>query len=521
MFSRPCGGNSKNSRSKKRNVIFMVSDGMGMESLNLARLVANSPENLNIENYFLGTAIPKTVHTESGPLDDTAIACAINADNGASVGLLSSGLPCGSILEAAKKGGYRTGMVVTSRITDDTPAAFSSHVRNKVDEDLIAQHQLGQYPLGKSVDLMIGGGRCHFLPTSAVGGCRQDSKNLWETAKNEGWSCVENMKQYQDLGFGNNVSLPLLALLAPSNLPFEIDRSDDLAPSLESTTKTAFQALSKATKDSDRGFFLVIEGSRIDHAGHDNDPITHAHEILAFDKAFKAAVEFAQESEIETIVISTSNHETGGLEVELTQQMEGVSLGKTISHSSSYLAKALSELKVTQEMIPSVISDFFSTHLSGFEFSKEELNDIIRKLKSVKETKKLISQAISRRSLVSWGSDEHTTKTVGVYGYAKNPRILRFLHKKLSGEPIDLTQIVHILENLMHVQLGSITKELNQVDEDEESDMPMHGGNMMGGGMMMDGSMMDSDDVTEMMSWMGKNWAQGQTEGSYRCPGME
>lgn len=66
----------------------------------------------------------------------------MNTDNIDSVGLFSSGLPCGSILEAAKQKGYKTGLVATSRITDDTPAAFSAHIRDKKDEDSIAVQQL-------------------------------------------------------------------------------------------------------------------------------------------------------------------------------------------------------------------------------------------------------------------------------------------------------------------------------------------------------------------------------------------
>jgi alkaline phosphatase len=78
---------------------------------------------------------------------------------------------------------------------------------------------------------------------------------------------------------------------------------------------TALKALSKATKKSDKGFFVMIEGSRIDHAGHANDPSAQVHEVLAFDKAFEAVVNFLDKDTVPGVMVSTSDHETGGLAV--------------------------------------------------------------------------------------------------------------------------------------------------------------------------------------------------------------
>jgi len=77
--------------------------------------------------------------------------------------------------------------------------------------------------------------------------------------------------------------------------------------------ETALKALSDATKNSDKGFFLMIEGSRIDHAGHQNDPVAQVHEVLAYDKAFSSVLEFLEKDPVEAVMVSTSDHETGGL----------------------------------------------------------------------------------------------------------------------------------------------------------------------------------------------------------------
>ena len=81
--------------------------------------------------------------------------------------------------------GYKTGLVVTTRLTDATPACFASHVNRRAYEDRIAEQEIGENPLGRVVDLMLGGGRCHFLPNTTEGSCRGDDRDLVELAKHE------------------------------------------------------------------------------------------------------------------------------------------------------------------------------------------------------------------------------------------------------------------------------------------------------------------------------------------------
>jgi len=90
---------------------------------------------------------------------------------------------------------------------------------------------------------------------------------------------------------------------------------EDQYPSLDEMTRTALKALEAATQDSDKGFFLMIEGSRIDHAGHGNDPAAQVHEVLAYNRAMASVVEFLERSDIDGVFVATSDHETGGLAV--------------------------------------------------------------------------------------------------------------------------------------------------------------------------------------------------------------
>jgi alkaline phosphatase len=313
---RSAEGKPKNATGK-RNLIFMVSDGMGPASLSLTRSFQQYQYDLPIgdvlvlDQYLIGSS---RTRSNSSLITDsaagaTAFSCGEKSYNGA-ISILPDYTPCGTVLEAAKRAGYMTGLVVTTAITDATPACFASHVNIRLEEDLIAQQEVGQHPLGRVVDLMLGGGRCHFLPNTTRGSCRADNLDVVKLAQEEhGWHYIDNRQDFDDLQSGRSaVKLPVLGLFAGYNIPFEIDRrnENDMYPSLEEMTRTALRALEEATRDSDKGFFLMVEGSRIDHAGHNNDPAAQVHEVLAYDKAFASVVEFLRTNDVDGVLVATS-----------------------------------------------------------------------------------------------------------------------------------------------------------------------------------------------------------------------
>lgn len=306
----------------KRNLIFMVSDGMGPTSLSLTRSFRQFRDGLPIsdalvlDGHVIGnsrTRSSSSLVTDSAA-GATAFSCGKKSYNGA-ISMLPDHTPCGTVMEAAKRAGYMTGLVVTTRITDATPACFAAHVNMRMEEDRIAEQLLGDYPLGQTVDLMLGGGRCHFLPNTTAGSCRADDKDMIRRAEDKGFQYVHGKNGFDGLKLGSAVKLPLLGFFADEDIPYEIDRrhQEDVYPSLLDMAKTAIKALSDATRDSEHGFFLMIEGSRIDHAGHANDPAAQVHEVLAYDKTFAAVLQFLEDSDVEGVVVSTSDHETGGL----------------------------------------------------------------------------------------------------------------------------------------------------------------------------------------------------------------
>jgi alkaline phosphatase len=321
-----CGGMNPGTTSHdsfppkgKRNVIFMVSDGMGPTSLHMTRSymqhIKGLPwgDTLTLDQNLIGTS--RTRSTSSLVTDSaagaTAFSCGLKSYNGA-ISVLPDGSPCGTVLEAAKLAGYKTGLVVTTRLTDATPACFSAHVNLRSEEDRIAEQQLGDYPLGLMLDLALGGGRCHFLANTTTGSCRADDRNLvTEAQEKHGFKYVSDRAGFDSLRKGKGVKLPLLGLFAPTDIPYDLDRKDEDYPSLDEMAEVALNALEAATKDSEHGFFLMVEGSRIDHAGHGNDPAAQVHEVLAYDKTFARILKWVENHD--AVLVSTSDHETGGL----------------------------------------------------------------------------------------------------------------------------------------------------------------------------------------------------------------
>ncbi|AMD22586.1 HHL184Cp [Eremothecium sinecaudum] len=426
-----------NRSAVKKNVIFFISDGMGPGSLSLARSYMQNKEGrnfdevLNLDYHLVGssrTRSSSSLITDSAA-GATAFSCGMKTYNGA-IGVDSNAEACGTILETAKLAGFMTGLVVRSKITDATPAAFSAHVESRSHEDVIATHQIGDYSLGRMVDLMIGGGRANFYcaadTTYGNHGIRKDNRNLIDEALADGWQYVGDYAEFKHLGNGRNISFPLLALLSDFDMPFVLDQGYEL-PTLEEQAIFAMNALSEATKDSDRGFFLMIEGSRIDHASHANDPAAHVEEVLDFDSAFQAAVNFADRTSVETLIISTSDHETGGLAIgrqigdDYPEYVWKPEVLARVRHSTQYLTQKLttrfSNETDVDVMKSYVKEEIFEKGLGIKDYDDAEVEAIINENDAMVVFARL-SDMLSRRALIGWSTSGHTAVDVNVYAYS-------------------------------------------------------------------------------------------------------
>ena len=286
---------------RPQNVILLIPDGFGPASSTMARDYLrwkNGTATLALDGIQTGSV--RTFAANSRVTDSaagaTAYASGVKTDNGA-IAVDTLEQPVATLLEAAEQRGMATGLVATSRITHATPASFAAHVPDRWMENTIAAQMLTQ-----GIDVLLGGGRRHFLP-DAADGRRDDGRNLIDEATSNGTTYISDRD-----GLVDAADTPLLGLFSMSHMQYEIDRDPAVQPSLaEMTTK----ALDLVSQDGD-GYFLMVEGSRIDHAGHSNDAAAHLHDILAFDDAVAAAIAHA-ESEGNTLVVVVSDHETGGM----------------------------------------------------------------------------------------------------------------------------------------------------------------------------------------------------------------
>lgn len=467
----------------KRNVIFFVTDGMGPTSLSLTRSFRQYAHDLAyndvlvLDQHLIGSS--RTRPSDSLVTDSaagaTAFACALKSYNGA-IGVNSDKTPCGTVLEGAKLAGYHTGLVVTTRLTDATPGAFSAHVDFRGQEDLIAEQQLGKYPLGRQVDLMIGGGRTHFYSggDSKYGnrGGRKDGKNLISKAENDGWKYVSNREQFDQLQLGQNVSLPLLALLADYDIPFELDRKDEEYPSLEEETITAINALTEATKDSDKGFFLLVEGSRIDHAGHQNDPSAQVREVLAFDRAFQAAKELADRSQVETILISTSDHETGGLAAsrQVTKSYPDYAWYPQVlfnaHYSGEYCSKQIESYKGNDKS-SFVEHDILEKLLEISDYTDDDVRFLVNE-KDRNSVQDKLNNMVSVRAQVGWTTHGHSAVDVNIYAYSNRKKALEEIKEYLQGNH-ENTEIGGYMAQYLNIDLSKVTEKIRDTKHSPDS----------------------------------------------------
>ncbi|MDH7598105.1 MAG: alkaline phosphatase [Sedimentisphaerales bacterium] len=288
-----------------RNVILFIGDGMGFGQVTVARIRAGGPDCRLWMDTMPVTGIVLTHSANSLVTDSaaasTAMACAIKTNNNM-IGR-DPNTQYRSILEAARQMGLRTGLVVTKSITDATPAGFASHVRHRDMQAVIAVQLLAARP-----DVLLGGGKAYFLPRGVSGSKRRDRRDLFEEARRAGYSYIEDLSQ---AGECYHMLLGLFAMDAMTTKTPE--------PSIAQMTSVAIQVLD-ASRDCngvsiDRpGFFLMVEGSQIDTACHNNDLNQMVRQLLLFDMAIKVGLEFAA-SDGRTLVLVTADHETGGLQI--------------------------------------------------------------------------------------------------------------------------------------------------------------------------------------------------------------
>ncbi len=304
-------------KSGIKNVIVMVPDGCDQSIQTLARwYLAEEGEELQLDSMMTGMV---STHMANSVITGSAAAATAFATGEKTtarflgVGPRTEDLlsiydaedmaepyaPIASVLEGAKLEGKATGLVATSRITHATPAAYAAHIHDRGMDNEIMEHMVYQ-----DIDVVFGGAERHLIP-EADGGKRTDAEKLIEVLLGEGYNYVTTKTEMEAITSGKT-----WGMFASSHMEAEMNREGTEQPSIAEMTGKAIELLSE---DKD-GFFLMVEGSQVDWAGHGNDPYYMVSDFIAFDDAVKVAVDFAEEDG-KTLVIVFSDHNTGGMTI--------------------------------------------------------------------------------------------------------------------------------------------------------------------------------------------------------------
>jgi alkaline phosphatase len=407
-------------------VIFFIADGCGAASYTLARDYQREMDgipSLSLDRFEQGSVI---TFAEGGRITDsaasaTAYACGVKTLNGR-IAMTADSQAVETVLEKAETAGYNTALISTARITHATPASFSSHVAARAMEAQIAEQQLT-----KGIEILMGGGRRYYTPAEQGGG-RQDGRDLIEDAESAGYHRADNRAEMMAID-----ELPLIALFTNSHMAYEIDRVVEEEPSIAEMTMKSLELLGSAGKP----FFIMIEAGRIDHAGHGNDTAAHLWDVIAYDRAWQAAVEFAREDG-NTLVLGTSDHETGGLTIGAEH---GGQRGSGYSYDPTKLAPIKSSIEAFQGELAGLMmnggvdSEWFQAALSdrfNIEFGSvaEPMSDIIAQadtnaLAASVQLQRLLGGVMADSARIGWSTGGHTAVNVPIFAYG--PGSARFM----------------------------------------------------------------------------------------------
>jgi alkaline phosphatase len=269
------------------NVILLIGDGMGLSEISLAYYYGNMESNFSRfkEIGFINTSSAKHKVTDSGA-GGTAFSIGEKTYNGA-IGVSVDSISVPNIVEILSEDGYNTGVIATSSITHATPACFYAHVVNRAMQDVIATQLVDS-----DIDFFAGGGTSFFSN-------RKDSVDLMKKLSDNGFVINTEITKSQ-LDIGSKYGF----LLAEDGMPTMLENRGYFLPEY---TKLSLDYFSQF----DKSFFLMVEGSQIDWAGHENNADYLIAEVLDFDSTVGVAMDFAEKNK-NTLVIVLADHETGG-----------------------------------------------------------------------------------------------------------------------------------------------------------------------------------------------------------------
>ncbi|MCK7612818.1 alkaline phosphatase [Roseibium sediminicola] len=318
--------------NKAKNVIILIADGNGVGT-NYATRLFDGQQNGNYgdehvlhHETFPHLALAKTYNVNAQTPDSAGTGTAMHSGVKTKAGVIGvdetlnrgdcsqvEGATVANAAEIYTAMGKAVGVISTARLTHATPASAYAHSADRNFEDNsklpegcqvpdIATQMIEAVKAGR-VDVALGGGRRHFIPTDVTdeegkGGKRTDGKNLIEEAKAAGVQYVFDDASFEAAKLDGT---PLVGLFESSHMKYEADRTGE--PSLAEMTEAAIKAL----QNNEQGFFLTVEAGRVDHANHDGNLARVVRDGVAFAEAVAKADELTNDED--TLIIVTADHE--------------------------------------------------------------------------------------------------------------------------------------------------------------------------------------------------------------------
>lgn len=285
-------------RQKPLNLILFIGDGMGVSHVYAAMTVSGSPMTFT---SFPVTGFSKTHSANSYSTDSAAGGTALatgEKTNNRMISMRPDSTVLVTLLEHAKGAGKSTGIVCTSSLTDATPADFATHVPLRYEYRSIAR----QYANG-AADVFIGGGKQYFVAGVDSAGIVIKAEDVVSELSRKGYDVTYDLETFVASG-----SERIAGLVADDDMPMIHEGRDPQF--LARATSKAIEVLSRNTK----GFVLMVEGSEIDNAGHNNSTSEVTEEVLDMDRAVAVAYDFALKHG-NTLIVVTADHETGGMSI--------------------------------------------------------------------------------------------------------------------------------------------------------------------------------------------------------------
>lgn len=412
-----------------RNIIFLLADGTGPEAMPIIRWIKGS--RLNLDGILTGavtTFSSDSIITDSAP-GATAYSTGFKSNDKAiavspwtrtidtatpylpSPSSIPAHAPLATLLEGAKLQGKATGIIATSSIQHASPAAFSAHWHDRNNFAELALQQVHQ-----DMDVVLGGGLKYLLPKGVNGGIREDGRDLTALLREKGYAFITAADQLA------RVSAPKVwGSFASDSMAFDLDR-DDIAPtepSLRAMTEKAIELLAGSAKGRDSGFFLFVEGSKVDWAAHANDPSGVVSDLLAFDEAVGAALDFARKDS-RTLVVAVSDHGTGGITIGVR---EDPGYSRT---DDEYLVAPMRRIRATAEGLGMLLAKDSSAsrvrelvaNLWGVtDLSDAETDLISGTVAARNQMSPVAGPMLAKRAKIGWSTGGHTGADVPLYAF--------------------------------------------------------------------------------------------------------